>query len=54
MSQLPFSRCWNLKEVDSNVSERVGMLARQGQPGKEQNLASSMSLKSFQQRFGPG
>jgi hypothetical protein len=44
MSQLVFSRHQNAKEVGSNASEGMDLLARQEQAGKEQNLPASTSF----------
>ena len=44
VSQMVLCICWNPEEVGSSASERVDVLVKQGQVGKEQNLPSSMSF----------
>jgi hypothetical protein len=44
MPQLVFNICWNAKDIGTNASEGMDMLARRGQAGKEEKLIAFKSL----------
>jgi hypothetical protein len=50
MSQMVFGICWNPEEVGYNASERMDLLLRWEQTGKEPKLPFPCPFTDFQQK----